>query len=228
MTKTRQDSLPWDAKADAEGSPSPESQSPAESPAKPATIEPPAPEGEEALESPESAEDAPSEPKRSVMSLQDRIDVVDAIRSRAEPFVGRSRGDLARQVAEASGVSDLNGKSLWYLVEQTPKFRLAEKLVVLEEEKPEDQLRLLRADVAEIQAGRQALVDATHLLIDRVSASEKRIDELRSQVKVAHDHVGAVVNEQAERLESLATIVSEAVEDLKARFTKFEERYAAQ
>lgn len=74
------------------------------------------------------------ERKRKTFSLADKIKVVDVLRGRVEPFVGDSMADVARQVAEATGV-DMAAGSLSYLVEELPELKLGDKLIVKTEPK---------------------------------------------------------------------------------------------
>jgi len=92
----------------------------------------------------------PAEKKRKTFSLGDKIKIVDLLRGRVEPFIDDTKDGVARQVSEATGV-DMPASSLYYLVDELPEFKLAEKLIVKTEPKMmEQQVKELEREVSKL------------------------------------------------------------------------------
>lgn len=98
--------------------------------------------------------------KRTVLSLLERIKVIDYLRSLPEPIVADSNNEIAAKVSEAAGVT-INWQQLKYMLDELAGMNLGAKVYVKSPLSVEDQLQAA---------------------LDRAIALETRVAELEKQM----------------------------------------------
>ena len=113
--------------------------------------------------------------KRTVLSLQDRIKVVDYLRSLPEPIVADSNNEIAAKVSASSGVV-INWQQLKYMLDELVNLNLGAKVYVKSPLSTEDQLQAsldraiaLETRVAELEKQMQQTVTALLELTKQVT-----------------------------------------------------------
>ena len=105
--------------------------------------------------------------KRATLSLQDRIKVIDYLRSQPEPIVADSNNAIAAIVSEACKVT-ISFAQLKYMLEELSEMNLSAKVHVKSPLSTDDQT------IASVVKGVSDLSDIVSKLIDRVVKLENR------------------------------------------------------
>jgi hypothetical protein len=108
--------------------------------------------------------------KRSTLSLQDRIKVIDYLRSLPEPIVADSNNAIAAMVSEATKVT-ISFAQLKYMFEELSEMNLGAKVYVKPPLSTDDQT------ITSVVKGISDLSDIVSKLIDRVIVLESRSRE---------------------------------------------------
>ena len=84
---------------------------------------------EQAHNQSEQLDEAKDQPKRSSLTLQERLDVIDFLRSQHEPITAATKVEAAAIISEATGVQ-ISAAQIDYLIDQTPKADLGRKIAI--------------------------------------------------------------------------------------------------
>lgn len=149
-----------------------------------------------------------AESNRKILNLQERLDVIDYLRGLQAPIYGRTKVEIARKVAEATGIDYLNPQSLYYIVEQTPKAKLDEKLVLIEETTPEgiltlavEKIGLLDGRLAEIELQASKRLDGLDETIAALDEGAARITDELGKVEARFNTKLTALMEQFAKME---------------------------
>jgi prefoldin subunit 5 len=120
--------------------------------------------------------------KRSTLSLQDRIKVIDYLRSQPEPIVADSNQAIATMVSEACKVT-ISYAQLKYMFEELSEMNLGAKVYVKSPLSTDDRsgaldsrVASLQADIVSIASGVSELTEIISKLNDRIEALEDKED----------------------------------------------------
>lgn len=119
--------------------------------------------------------------KRTVLSLQDRIKVVDYLRSLPEPIIADSNNEIAAKVAEATKVA-INWPQLKYMFEELPEMKLADKVHVKSLLSTDDQLQAAYERSVALEAAVKTQSESIASLVDSVQNLLGVTDSLRDRI----------------------------------------------
>jgi prefoldin subunit 5 len=121
--------------------------------------------------------------KRATLSLQDRVKVIDYLRSQPEPIVADSNNAIAAIVSEATKVT-ISFAQLKYMFEELSEMNLGAKVYVKSPLSADDRsgafesrIASLQADIVSIASGVSELTDIISKLNDRIEALENKSTE---------------------------------------------------